>query len=187
MRSQGRTIGIVVALALLAGALVAADLLAAVPTPVPATGGAAAIGQPTSRLARSAEDPEPVPDSSPKYRLPQNALLTLPAAIELQMLTKRFGAGQGPTGIQYFKSSAGLAGMFLLNGGSPQAKPLRFLTRGEWRFLPDRRFLQLDGNGNRLFLSAGQAQVLNSAGLKLGSLQDPGLRRLYDALLKLTM
>ncbi len=188
MRSQRLfLIGLVVALGALAGAAVVGDLLAAGPTPVPATGGAAAIRQPASGLARGAEDPEPPPDRS-RYRLPSQALLGLPAGIQLQPLTKRFGAGQGPAGIQYFQGPGGLSGMFLLRGDGLQAKPLRFLTRGEWTFLPDKRFRQADGRGNRLFLlSNGKAQVFNSAGLQIGGLADPGLLLMYNALLRLTM
>jgi hypothetical protein len=180
--------GIVVALAVLAGAVVVADLLAAAPTPVPgAAGGAAANRGLTPGSARFAEEEGPAPSSSPKYRLPQQALMGLPAGIELQLLARRFGQGQGPLGIQYFQSPAGLSGMFLHKGDGLQAKPLRFLARGDWTFLPDKRFQQRDLNGNRLFLSAGKAQVFNSAGLQLGALQDPGLGLLYNALLRLTM
>ncbi len=188
MRSQRLMIGLVVALAVLAGAAVVGDLLAAGPTPVPAAAGAAAIRQPASGLPRGAEDPEPLPESLKRYRLPSQALLGLPTGIELQLLTRRFGAGQGPAGIQYFQGPNGLSGMFLLRGDGLQAKPLRFLTRGEWTFLPDKRFRQADGRGNRLFLlSNGKAQVFNSAGLQIGGLADPGLLLMYNALLRLTM
>ncbi len=188
MRSQRDRIGVVVALAFLAGALVAADVLAAGPTPVPATGGAAGIRRPASGLARSAEDPEPLPESLKRYRLPSKALLGLPAGIELQQLTRRFGAGQGPTGIQYFQGPGGLFGAFLLQGDGLQAKPLRFLTRGEWTFLPARKaFEQRDTSGNRLIIEDGKAQVFNGAGLKIGALQDPSLSFLHRALLRVTM
>ncbi len=188
MRSQRLfLIGLVVALGALAAAAVVGDQLAAGPTPVPAAAGAAAIPQPASGLARGAEDPEPPPDRS-RYRLPSQALLGLPAGIQLQPLTKRFGAGQGPAGIQYFLGPGGLSGMFLLKGDGLQAKPLLFLTRGEWTFLPDKRFQQVDSQGNRLFLlSNGKAQVFNRAGLPIGALADPALGLLYNALPRRTM
>ncbi len=186
--SYARMIGLVVALSVVAGAAVAGDLLGADPTPVPATArGAASTVQPGLVPSRSAEDPEPPPDSAMKYRLPQQALPGLPGGIQLKALTKRFGAGQGPKGIQYFQSSKGLFGMFLLQGDALQAQPLLFPVRNQWRFLPDRRFEQVDQSGNRLVLGAGKAQVFDGARIQIGALEDPGLLLLYNALLRLTM
>lgn len=188
MKSQRRMIGLVVPLAVLAGAVVVSDLLGAAPTPVPAaSGGAAGARRLAPGSVRSAEDEGPAPGSRMKYRLPHQALLGLPTGIQLQQLTKRFGAGQGPTGIQYFQSPSGLFGMSLQRGDGLLAAPLLFLTRGEWRFLADQRFQQVDPMGNRLLLGNGKAQVFNSAGLQIGALEDPALVPLYGALLKLTM
>jgi len=164
MRTEGRIVAIFVvcALALLAGAECVGEPLAAGPTPAP--------------LARIA-----------KYRLPQPALASLPAAIALKPLAKRLPPEGAPKGIQYFQSPAGLSGMFLLQAEPIQDGMLLFLLRNEWTFLPDQRFQQVDLKGNRLLLGNGKAQVFNGAGIQVGALEDPALGLLYGALLKLTM
>ncbi len=188
MTSRRRRIALVAALMVAVGALVVWDLLAASPTPVPvAPGRAVGAPKPAPVIGRNAEDPEPPPDSLRRYRLSEQELLGLPAALELQPLSKRFGAGQGPAGIQYFQSAAGLSGTFLLKGDALQARPLRFLARGEWTFLRDRRFRQLDADGNRLLLGDGKAQIFNAAGRQIGAHEEPGLGLLYKALLRATM
>ena len=84
MRSQRRMIGLVVPLAVLAGAVVVSDLLGATPTPVPpASGGAAGARGLAPGSIRSAEEEGPAPSSLPKYRLPHQALLGLPTGIQL--------------------------------------------------------------------------------------------------------
>ena len=189
MRTNHRIAGAVVvgALALIAGALVAGDALAAGPTPVPASAGAAGAHRLSNPLAQRAEDPEPLPDSLKRYRLSPQALQGLPTALELQQLRKRFGAGQGPTGIQYFESQAGLFGMFFHRGDGLQPKPLLFFLRNGWAFLPGQGFEQLDSLGNRLVVEDGKARIFNGAHVQIGALQDPSLGLLYRELLRLTM
>jgi hypothetical protein len=67
-------------------------------------------------------------------------------------------------------------------------RPFLFLVQGQWSFLADQRFQQVDKGGNRLVLGAdGKAEAFNRAGALVGALQDPALARVHAALLRLTM
>ncbi len=135
----------------------------------------------------AAEGSDPISGGKTRYKLPAAALAALPTGIALEKLAQRLPERTAPPGIQYFQSPSGLAGMYLHSGAALDGNRLFFPLQNEWTFLRDRRFQQGDTRGNRLIIDDGKAQVFNSAGQLIGTLQDPAIRRLYTELLRLTM
>ncbi len=168
MRSRGWTAGLV--------ALAGVALVAAASVVTVAAGTPEAAGQPARANPLLA-----------KYRLAPGVLAGLPSGIALERLAKRLPPATAPRGIQYFQAPTGLSGMFLHQGAAPGGDRLWFPLGAEWTFLGGHKFQQLGTSGNRLIIEDGKAQVFDAAGRQIGALADPTLRRLFDALLKLTM
>jgi hypothetical protein len=145
---------------------------------VTAPGGAASAVEP--RAAK------PAPAKT-QYKLPPEALASLPAAIVTEILATPPNGGPPRKGAQVFQSKASIYATYLVSDPREAGGRLHFPTSGVWNFLPDKRFAVTDEGGNRLILSDGKAEIFRRSGSQIGAFHDPALRALYKALLKLTM
>ena len=120
-----------------------------------------------------------------QYKLPPEALASLPAGIAAEKLATTPHGGPPRKGAQVFQSRVGIYATYLLSDAREAGGRLHFPTAGVWKILPDRRFAVTDEGGNRLILSDGKAEIFLRSGPQIGAYHDPALGALYKALLKL--